>query len=611
MTQSSLAELESRFGRREAVVLPWLMGAVSAFLVPLIVLTVGWMIEFLIRASVSKPLPETIQLGPRLILSTVWLDASQAPLRGVVALMILALGLAIAEALALHLLYRWATHYVLNCEIWLRRSLYEKNMALASKQGVVGQQAAQAEATTHWIPQIRDGLLAWHRTLPRHLLQAIACLLFALLIHPTLMFLAAIAFVLLWRIYGLIDSRRRRLLPVLAERIQTAKSRLAVLDECGPIASSVHPEKVVRETFESSLRSLRDAEIKNFDCILWKAPFLLISVALLLCLFCFSLSVRILQESSELGVAGALSMLVLIGFGYISILKVTHAWGPIRNANQVAGRLLSLLNQSQPTAAHSVGVPMTPLKRLLSFERVFLADTLGQTLLKDVSFQASPGMLVALVATSGLEARVVGEIILGFGKPSAGSIRWDGNDRSAFSGDSIHRLCLAVSPDGPMVSGTLLENLSNADLPVSNADILEAVKLVGAYDAVDQLQDSLSTMISPGDDRLKNDALYQLGIARAILRKPSIVVAHESTEKVTAAIEGQSVAALRQLTRQGSIVFVIPQRLSALRHADLVVLFHEHRVAGIGTHLELLGNSELYRHLNYVRFSNLRDVAIQ
>lgn len=610
MTQTSLAELESRFGRREAVVLPWLIGAIAAIALPFIVITIGWMIELLIWASVAKSLPETIQLGPRLCLSTDWLDAGQGPLRGVLALMALAFGLAVVEALALHMLYRWAVHYSLDTEIWLRRTIYEKNFSLASIQGVVGQQAAQIEATTHWLPQVRDGLLAWHRTVPRHLIQAFVCFLFAVFVHPVLMVLAAVAFVLLWRIYGLIDGRRRRFRPVLAERIHSAKSRLTAMDECGPIISSVHPEKIVREIFESYLRSLRDAEFKLYDCTLWKAPFLLVAVAWMLCLFCFALSVRILQENAGLGVSGALSLLVLIGFGYLSILKIEKARGPIRNANQAASRLLVLLNQSEFEVTSSAKTSAVPLKEHLKFDRVSFADTLGQTLIKDISFQASPGMLVALLATSGLEAKVVGEMILGFGKPSIGTVRWDDKDASSFVGNSIQKHCLSVSPDGPMISGTLLENLSNFDSPGSITEIIDAVKIVGVYDAVDQLPDSLATLISPNDDRLKNDALYQLGIARAILRKSSVVVAQEPSERVAAAIESQSVAALRQLTRQGSIVFVIPQRLSALRHADLVVLFHDHRVASIGTHVELLGQSELYRHLNYVRFSNLKDVMI-
>ncbi len=610
MKRSSLAELESRFGRKEAVIIPWLIGTIAAVSVPAMALIVGWMIELLIRASVAKTLPDSIGLGPRLSLSTAWLDVSQGPLRGVLALLISAFGIAIVEAASLHTLYRWAIHYALDCELWIRRNLYDKNLTLASKQSVIGQQAAQLDATTHWIPQIREGLIGWYRTVPRHLIQSAVCFSMAFLIHPILMILAAIAFLLFWRIYSLIDVHRRRLRPVLTERIHAAKLQLMALDECGPLASSVQPEQVVRETFNSHLRSLRDAEFKLYDCTLWKAPFLLTVIALMVCVFCFALSVRILQESATLGVAGGLTMLVLIGFGYASVLKIGRAWSPIRDADQAAKRLLNLFDQSIPALINSASMTAKPLKQQLILENVTFEDTLGQKLVMDVSIQARPGMLIALVATSGLEARTIGEIVLGFGNPSQGRVLWDGTNVTAFARASIQEQCLWVAADGPMISGTLIENLSLAGDPRSFSDIVDAVKIAGAYNAVSELTDSFSTLISPLDDRLKNDALYQLGIARAILRKPSVVVAQEPIERVSGEIENQSVAALRHLTQQGSLVYVIPQRLSALRQADLVVLFHKHRVSNIGTHLELLERSELYRHLNYVRFSTLKDVAI-
>ncbi len=610
MKRTALAELESRFGRREAVVVPWIIGSMAGLVVPLITLLIGWMIELLIRASVASTLPESIQLGPFLSLSTVWLDADQGPLRGVLALMFLAFALAVIEAILLLTHYRWAIHYALDAEIWLRRSLYEKNLALAPQQTVIGQRAAQVEATMHWIPQVRDGLLAWYRTVPRHLTQAVACFALAVSIHPMLMILAAIAFVLLWRLYSMIDRHRRQLRPVLVERSHTAQSQLVAMAERGPLVSSVHPEKVNRECFENQLRSYRDAEFKLCDSFLWKTPLLLTLVAMMLSVFCLALSVRILQNNTVLGVSSAMVMLVLIGFGYVSLIKVRRAWGRQGYADLASKRLLDILNQDCVAGTPEPTRKAEPLKYQLSVEGVSLTDTLGHKLLEDVSFQARPGMLVALVATSGLEARTLGDLLLGFGIASKGQVHWDTMATNELVSESIRRHCVWVAPDGPMTSGTLIENLTFEHAPLPTSDLVDAVRLSGAYEAVSELTDSLSTLISPNDDRLKNDALYQLGIARALLRKPSLVVAQEPTERVTIAIENQSAIALRQLTQRGTLVFVLPQRASALRLADLVILLHDHRVAGIGTHNELLEKSELYRHFNYVRFSTLRDVVI-
>ena len=607
MKKTSLAELESRFGRREAVVVPWLLGAIAGLAVPVITLVVGWMIELLIRASVASSLPEWIELGPHLAISTVWLDATNGPLRGVLSLMALGFGLAVVEAVLLLALYRWAIHYAIDFEIWLRRTFYDKNLASASQYSFVGQKAAQTEATTFWIPQVRDGILAWYRSGPRHFVQALACFSLAVLIHPTLMLLAVIAFVLLWKLYSMIDRRRRRLRPVLTERSQIAQSRLLSMSESGLHVSTAHASNVNRESFESQLRSYRDVEIKIYDSFIWKTPLLLVMVAGMLSVFCLALSVRILQTDATLGVSGSLAMLVLVGFGYVSVLKVMRTLNRIVNAESAALQLLDALNQALPVATSIPTQPATPLQHELLVESVTLKDTLGQKLLEDISFQARPGMLIALVATTGLEAKTLGELLLGFGVPSTGRIVWDSKATSELNAMSLQQLNIWVTPDGPMTSGTLIENLSFGDTPLPTSEVVDAIRLSGAYDAVTELSDTFLTIISAHDDRLKNDTLYQLGIARALLRRPSIVVAEEPSDRVTATIESQSVTALRQLTQRGSLVFVLPQRLHSLRSADLVILLHEHHVAGIGSHIELLANSELYRHLNYVRFTTLGE----
>ncbi|MDZ4848186.1 MAG: ABC transporter ATP-binding protein [Pirellulaceae bacterium] len=612
MKRTSLAELGARFGRREAILLPWLLGSTAGLVVSFTTLVVGWMLELLIRASISSTLPETIQLSPQLSLSTVWLDAEQGPLRGVLALLVLALGLVVLEATILFLLYRWAIHYAIECEIQLRRSVYEKSMLCASSQSVVGQQAIRSESSSYWIPQIRDALLAWYRTVPRHSIQATACFFFALLIHPTLMILAAIAFVLLWQLYVVVDRQRRSLQPVLTERRQMAQDRLVAMAEIGPLVSAVIPGKIHSEEFESRLRTYREAEFKLFDSFLWKTPLLLIVVSLMLSVFCLALSVRILQNTSSLGVAGALTMLVLIGFGYVSVIKARRAWARVRSADASASRLLnSLIQMTAAAQSLTSSKTATALTEGISIEHVTLKDTQHHTLLDDVTFQARPGMLVAIVATSQIEAKTLGELLLGFGSPASGRIVWDSTNAAEFNAESLQRQCLWISPNGPMTAGTLIENLSFPDRPKPLADIVDAARIAGAYDTVSELSDMFSTFISPNDDRLKNDSLFQLGIARGLLRKPSIVVAEEPTDRVSAATESQSAYGLRQLTQRGAIVFVISQRPTALRVADLVILLHEKRVVGSGKHQELLEQSELYRHFNYLKFSPLRDTEIR
>ena len=138
----------------------------------------------------------------------------------------------------------------------------------------------------------------------------------------------------------------------------------------------------------------------------------------------------------------------------------------------------------------------------------------------------------------------------------------------------------------------------------------DAVRQAFVHDAIQEMSDGLSTMVTPHDGRLQADYLFRLGIARAMVRQPSIVVAEEPKARVKLAVETETLSALRNLTTQGMLVVVVPNRMSTLRDSDLVIVVHDHKIIANGKHTQLLETSELYRHFNYVRFSALRNVAI-
>jgi ABC-type multidrug transport system fused ATPase/permease subunit len=131
---------------------------------------------------------------------------------------------------------------------------------------------------------------------------------------------------------------------------------------------------------------------------------------------------------------------------------------------------------------------------------------------------------------------------------------------------------------------------------------MEVARKAHVADAIMNLPEGLQTLVSPSEERLPPDSLFRIGIARGFVKKRSIVVAEEP-KPMRASIEADSTEALVQLKNEGVIVVVLPNRLSTLRAADQVVVLHDHQVSDRGTHAELLERSELYRHLNYVRFA--------
>jgi ATP-binding cassette subfamily B protein len=125
----------------------------------------------------------------------------------------------------------------------------------------------------------------------------------------------------------------------------------------------------------------------------------------------------------------------------------------------------------------------------------------------------------------------------------------------------------------------------------------------GVADTLLNLPDGLQTMVSASEERLGAETLFRLGIARGFVKKPCIVVAEEPVSRGDSETEQETTQALQDLARDGAIVLVLARRVSTLRAADRVLVLHENHIADQGTHAELLEQSELYRHLNYVRFA--------
>lgn len=610
MKQTPLAELESQFGRKEAVLVPWGLWLVGGAIVPLLVLVIGWKIALLADASSGDGLKEVVTLGGGLNLSTAWLGTSQGPLRGVVALLIAGILLAMGEAIILLTQYRWALKHSIENEIRFRQCLFDRAIELAPSKSVTGQMTLQSDAVSHWIPQVRDGLLAWYRIVPRHSIQAIACLIPSLLINPAMTLVAMLGLMLLWQLYTALDRRRRKLRPILYDRSHGTQQRLQEIGKRGALLASVHPQVTNRESYEAHLRTLKDAEFQLGDSFLWKAPVMIAVIALMVSGYCFLTAIQILHSPPQLNIAGGMTMTALIALSSLSIVKCARAWSRVRHADSSAAKLLEALRQTPPQAVNGRPLPLPRLNRQITLDHITLLDSSGKKLLEDVNAQITRGSLTALIATSSNEARVLAELFLGFGAPVAGRLLWDDILSSDVIASSVQEQCVWVSSDGPLISGTITENLSRVASSMQGDEILNALRLSEVYDAVFELPDNLLTLVSPNDDRFKEDGLMRLGIARAMLRKPSVVVIQEPEERVKPNIEASSLSAIRKLVQSGAAVVVLPQRLSTLREADQVILLHQHRIAGKGSHMDLLASSELYRHLNYVRFSPLRDVAI-
>jgi ABC-type multidrug transport system fused ATPase/permease subunit len=186
----------------------------------------------------------------------------------------------------------------------------------------------------------------------------------------------------------------------------------------------------------------------------------------------------------------------------------------------------------------------------------------------------------------------------------------DQDVRQATPGAVRHHVALLLD-HGQMRSGTVSANLRPDDGgEVSMEQVVAAAKTVCADDFIARLPQGYDTVLGEHGATLAPHERFQLSAARLLLRRPAAVVIDEPSESHAPAADAATDRALRAVAAERTAV-ILANRLGTLRTAERVVVIHEGRVIGDGTHAELLQQSDLYRHLVYLRFNEFRRPQAQ
>jgi ATP-binding cassette subfamily B protein len=276
--------------------------------------------------------------------------------------------------------------------------------------------------------------------------------------------------------------------------------------------------------------------------------------------------------------------------------QIAQLFNTIQSALAGAERVFALMDETPETDAPDASA-LDHARGEVTLQHVDFRYEADTPVLKNVSLQAQPGQMIALVGPTGAGKTTIANLLTRFYDVDQGSVQIDGRDVRSLKKEDLRRKLGLVLQDNFLFAGTVMENIRYGRLEANDEDVQAAARLANADLFIHRLPRGYHTLLTERGGNLSQGQRQLLAIARAILADPDILILDEATSSVDTRTEKHLQEALLRLM-QGRTSFVIAHRLSTIRDADQVLVIHGGEIVERGTHTTLLAQPDgFYRRL--------------
>ncbi len=239
---------------------------------------------------------------------------------------------------------------------------------------------------------------------------------------------------------------------------------------------------------------------------------------------------------------------------------------------------------------------------IVSFKNVSLRyKNAGDESLSDISFDVKRGQTIGIIGGTGSGKSSLVNLIPRFYDASKGNVMIEGIDVKEYSLKQLRSKIGVVMQKAALFKGTIRENLSFGKNNASDYELTDALTVSQSKEIIDSKEGGLDFIISQGGKNLSGGQKQRLTIARALIRKPEILILDDSASALDYATDANLSKAIKEMKYKPT-VFIVSQRASSIMHADQIIVLEDGRTAGIGTHENLLKTCEVYSEIYYSQF---------
>ena len=267
-------------------------------------------------------------------------------------------------------------------------------------------------------------------------------------------------------------------------------------------------------------------------------------------------------------------------------------------ANVAAGRICEVL-EMEP----SVNDPEEPVmpdkqeKGTVEFDHVsFAYPEAGENVINDITFKAEKGQTVAIIGSTGSGKSTLVNLIPRFYDATKGCVKVDGVDVRNMTQHELRDRLGYVPQKGVLFSGTIDSNIRYGKPDMPEEDVKLAAQIAQSDDFIEAKPEGYKAPISQGGNNVSGGQKQRLSIARAIAKKPEILIFDDSFSALDFKTDSKLRKALKEKTKDITTI-IVAQRISTILNADQIIVLDDGNMTGIGTHKELMKNCEVYRQI--------------
>ncbi len=597
--QWSAFQLARRVAQRpQSVWLLSVLGVLAGGLVPVLVVDLGLIVQLQVNRSIPD-VPTDWILGP--LLTNRHFPWPFFGNHDLCLVFLIGVGwlTALLETVALILVRRGAHARALAVATDLRHKIYTQTFRLGPYDLLGATRTRPDELFSEKVETIRRGFVYWWTTLPQSAVALVALLGVAGLVNGWLTLLAVLLTGCMLRAYRNVRQQEEAHKEHWRGQVQHQELLLRDALHLAPLLKGYSLVEPPVAAFEEALRENAAAEIQ-----LARSEYLLRPLMLLGVLLSAGFVMLIIGLGAGPSLAGTVILCAALLTAYFPFARLSRLGALVKEMDSSADEIRAFLDREPSVIQLPDAKPLDRLARNIVLDRVNLADRHGRHLLEDVTLQFPAGRQVTVVASDPQTPPAVAGLFVRFYDPTAGRVLFDDHDIRRATLDTIRGQTALVFKGGLLFPGTIMQNITCGDSGFTTVQVNDAVKRAMATDFIRELPEGLATMLGNQKLRLRPDQAFRIGLARALLRSPSLLVVEEPAGGDEAA-DRELDEALSQAAIDRTLI-VLPSRINTLRNAEWICVFHEGKLLGQGKHADLLQASEIYRHLCYVRFNPFR-----